>query len=186
MKGVAATGVAAVVITGAMTLFTSATVRAQFEKGDIELSFSSSFQKVKREHVEEVAWNLDLSCRIGYFVTDKLEIEPEFLFALYKDEDAGIVFSANIDYNFDPLGEEKKAVPFVLAGVGAANTFPLVSDLAAPGMDETVRLINLGAGFKVFMPKPISMRIEYRFQKYPSEVDYTYHQLLMGISVFLE
>ena len=46
-------------------------------------------------------------------------------------------------------------------------------------------IYNAGGGFKVFAPHPVILRLEYRLQNFSGDLDYLYHNVFFGISVFL-
>ena len=176
------------VFVGVLTVLISVeTVFAQIERGDKEFSIAASYMSMKYEDAEEAWWTANLAVRLGFLVTNNIEIEPEILFSKYKEEDAGFVLSGNLAYNFSPIGPEGNAVPFVLGGFGYSNTLIFVHNVASSSWDdEKWTVLNLGGGFKGFMSKPVALRVEYRFQKFSGDWDYTYHNIFLGISAFLK
>jgi hypothetical protein len=158
---------------------------AQTEKGDKELSIAASFMSRKFERADEAWHAINLATSIGIFVTDGFEIEPEILISKYKDEDMGIVLSGNLAYNFNT--SNGNPVPFILGGAGYANTIIFLPRAAYEGdEDDNWTVINGGAGLKIFISKPIALRLEYRFQKFLGDTDVTNHIIFFGVSVFLE
>jgi hypothetical protein len=158
---------------------------AQIEQGDKEFSIAASFMSRKVEDGE--SWTvLNIPIRIGYFVTKNVEIEPEILFTSWEDEDLGYVLSGNLAYNVILADQESKTVPFLFSGVGFSNTITYLPNFAWLGAeDETWTVLNVGGGIKFFLQKRAALRFEYRFQKFSGDWDYTYHNMLLGVSAFL-
>ena len=174
------------VFVGILTVLISVdTVFAQTERGDKEFSNSVSFMSVKYEHADEYMWVLNLATRLGFFVTKNIEVEPEIQFTKYKEEDAGVFFSGNIAYNFSLTSQEGRLVPFVLGGFGFSNATMIAPNIPYTSWeDKNWTVLNLGGGLKIFVPKPIALRLEYRFQNWFGNPNYTYHNIFFGISVF--
>lgn len=176
-----------------MLLLPVSTVFAQTDKGDWEFSVAGSFMSMKIEGVDESFASIRLAGRAGYFITKCFEIEPEIILGkidedLFGEAKWGYIFSCNLAYHFST---SSKTVPFVLAGVGISNTFPIFAKVVIFGSeDETWKLINAGAGIKVFLSKAVALRVEYRFQHYFGEKgmdnDFTCHFGMIGVSVFLK
>ncbi len=165
--------------------FPSQLLFAQTEKGDKELSIAASIVSRKFEGADEAWYAINLAASIGFFVTDGFEIEPEVLLSKYKEEDVGIVLSGNFAYNINTLNGNM--VPFILGGAGYANTSIFLPKVVYGGFeDDNWTVINGGAGIKIFMSRPIALRLEYRFQKFLGDRDITNHNIFFGISVFLE
>lgn len=148
----------------------------------IELSTSASFSSMKSKGASESFNLLNLSLRLGYFIYKGLELEPEFLFTIPDEsENTGYILLGNIAYNF---GISKNITPFVLAGFGVGNGaryFSIVWDL-----EETVTVLNLGAGIKYTVGNSAGLRFEYRFSHVMMEGDdyLNDHQFFLGISLF--
>jgi opacity protein-like surface antigen len=169
------------------TLISVETAFAQTERGDKELSIAASFMARKIEHDDQFWTAFNIPIRLGFLVTQNIEVEPEILFSKYEEEDAGFILSGNLAYNFNPTSPESKSVPFVLGGLGFSNTIMLFAPNAAwvGDKDENWTVLNLGGGIKMFMSKPVALRLEYRFQKFLGDSDITYHNIFLGVSVFL-
>lgn len=128
-----------------------------------QLSFSVSLQNVAIGDGKSSTSFL-LAPRIGFFVYEGLQIEPEGVLLL-GSADAAYMLNANLVYNFFGTG---KAVPFLLAGYGIANTIPVYNiPIYSPGF--TVGVLNLGAGIKAFVSDNVAFRGEYRYQKFSGE-----------------
>jgi len=165
-------------------------------KGDIEFSTVASLGvdrvKTKVEWIdhesEEVLTTIALSIpvRVGYFLTDNIEIEPEvnfiYLHMSYdgeSDSSKTALLLANVAYNF---ATPSQVMPFVLGGVG----------LMTEGESEFVW--NVGGGIKWFAANRVALRVEYRFIHFPlTTVGDTYykiteghtnHRIFVGISIF--
>jgi len=161
-------------------------ILCQIASGDKELSISASFMSREAESDNQAWTSFIFPVRVGFFVTDNIEIEPEILFSKFKNSDAGYIISGNIAYHFLPGNEKNNGVPFVFAGFGFANTIPFFPNIAYVGdSDETRTTLNAGAGLKVFISKPAAVRVEYRFQKFMNGENIYYHNVLVGISVFI-
>lgn len=147
-----------------------------------EFSASGSFSSMKGKGDSESLDILNLGLRLGYFVYKGLAIEPEFLFTIPDDsEDTGVLFVGNIAYNF---AASKNVVPFVLAGFGVGNGpryYSMIWDL-----DETVTVLDFGAGIKFVVGNSAGLRFEYRFSHVMMEDDdyINDHQIMLGISLF--
>ncbi len=183
-----------VFVVGLIVLIPTGTIFSQVAKGDKELSAAVSFAHAKFK--EDSFLSFRLAGRIGFFVSRNVEIEPELTIGklgddLFSEEDGlkmGYILSCNLAYHFTP---DKKTVPFILAGFGISNAMmPYFHNVVTAGMeDKTFKVINAGAGFKLFSGKCFAVRLEYRFQHFfegGGEFDfkYSYHYGLIGISVF--
>jgi len=147
-----------------------------------EFSASGSFSSMKSKDASESLDLLNLALRLGYFVYKGLEIEPEFLLTIPDEsENTGVLFMGNIAYNFGP---SKNVAPFVLAGFGVGNGaryFSIILDL-----EETVTVLDFGAGIKYVVGNSAGLRLEYRFSHVMMEGDdyINDHQIMLGISLF--
>jgi opacity protein-like surface antigen len=171
---------------------------AQPEKGQRELSFAAAFMAVNEEEGEtNTAFNL--SGRVGYYITNRFEFEPEMILSKYEDEDPGFVLSANFLYNVSSPGASSIS-PFLLAGVGWSNSLPFFNQMNFGDADRNYTVLNLGLGIKTFLSERSALRFGYRFQRFfaeevvfPHPYSYrrtydpsvSYHNLLFGLSVFL-
>ena len=124
----------------------------------------------------------------------------ELIYTKIEEIDPGYVASFNLSLNFSQLSVEMKAVPFLLAGAGFSNAQPIFQHFV-PGKDwrdVTFKIINVGAGLKLFLSKSVALRLEYRFQKfnagekeigfddwrYTEKIGSTMHHVYWGISAF--
>lgn len=177
-----------VFVVGLIVLIPAGIALAQVNKGDKELGVAASWATTKEKGASDSLWGYHLALRLGYFLTQNFEIEPEIIFAKFKDLDAGYILSANLAYHFNPAS---KNVFFVLGGIGISNTFiilPLPNVLWFGGIeDESWMVFNGGAGIKAFMSKTWALRVEYRFQYFSGDLfDLTNHYLMVGISGFFK
>jgi len=169
-----------------LVIIPAESVLSQIESGDKELSVSASFMSRKAENADEAWTSFIVAIRMGFFVTPNIEIEPEILFSDYKESDAGYIISGNLAYNFNPIDDQKKTVPFIFAGFGFSNTLAYLPNIAYIGQEDGSRtLINAGGGFKTFLASSVSLRIEYRYQNFMNDQNVVYHNVLLGISAFL-
>lgn len=131
---------------------------AQPEKGQRELSFAAAFMAVNEEEGEtNTAFNL--SGRVGYYMTNRFEFEPEMILSKYEDEDPGFVLSANFLYNVSSPGASRLS-PFLLAGFGWSNSLPLFNQMNFGDADRNYTVLNLGMGIKTFLGEWSALRFE--------------------------
>lgn len=139
-----------------------------------------------------------LAFRPGYYIVNGLAIEPEFQWYALARQSPRFPLSGNLSYNlFFP---NSRVIPFLLAGYGVSNSGPvLVPGVRFKVSDEmNVHVLNLGAGAKLFVGENVAFRSEYRFQRFSHTQEfsfpqlssttntvYQYHNLLVGISVFV-
>jgi len=178
-----------------IALTATASLAQPREERNHELSLSGSYQNYSSESSSGSSGAFLISPRLGFYVVQGLEIEPEFLVMLSSGSDPVYVLNGNISYNFLSAG---KTVPFILAGYGLANTVPFFG-VPLLRTDFTVGVLNLGAGIKAFVKEDIAVRVEYRFQvfsgegettisssfSYTHKVDITVHTVQFGISILL-
>jgi hypothetical protein len=158
----------------------------QIRPGEREFSLAASYSSRKFENDDESWTALNIAARAGFFMNRHVEIEPEILFSKYKEQDAGFILSGNIAYNFKSRGAEKTTIPFIMGGLGYANTLLFLPNIASSGAeDENWTVINAGGGVKLLISDPVAVRIEYRFQKFSGDEDATYHNVYIGFSMFL-
>lgn len=171
---------------GALIILTCfETAPADTEKGDVEISGSAAFMSKKSEYSSESLWSLHIATRLGVFITGNFEIEPEILLSKFKEEDVGYVLSGNLAYNLKVGEQESRIMPFVLAGIGYSNTIMYLPEITYIGSDSANWIVlNLGGGFKIFAAESVAFRLEYRFQQFYEDVDYTNHSIFIGISGF--
>ncbi len=159
----------------ALLLIVSSDASAQIERGDKELSVQMSFMSRSIEQSSSSFWALLLAARYGYFLGKYLELEPEIMFSILKDEDPGFVISANLAHNFSRSNPENKIVPFILGGLGISNTFMFLPNVPFVGQETSWTILNAGAGVKLFVSEQIAVRLEYRFQRFFASSDATDH-----------
>lgn len=181
----------------AMFLVMSSNLFAQKKtvKGQIELGgnfgFSSSSFSYKGES-EGTITAFSFSPRIGFFVINKFEIEPQIQFVSVSmkpeagetetETDFGGILS--LSYNFE---SGSNLVPFVFAGIGMqTHSITDVEDLKT-----TMIAPELGAGLKAFFSEKGALRAEVYYNHmtnaggYEDESANTFG-LRVGLSVFLK
>ena len=177
-------------------LFAAISLHAQPREGtNKELSFSGSYQNYSSEGTSSSTSAILISDRLGFFVVEGLELEPEILLMIQSAGDPIYVLNGNVAWNFISKG---KGMPFLLVGYGRANTIPIFNvPIAHTGFG--VNVLNIGGGVKVFLKEDIAMRLEYRFQKFSGqgatynfgygsfteEVNVRIHSVQFGISIML-
>jgi len=177
---------------------------SQINKGNWELSFSgdmgeqsSSTEVTGNNYHEEYDGTsenyLIFAIRAGYFVTNGLEIEPEFMETAVKNETPCFSLGGNAEYNFQM--NSRSVIPFILAGYGVSNAIPFSNVMFYnQSGDLKIGHWNLGAGIKILVSKSVGLRIEYRHQQYNYDEDQYgvsissklyYNKILFGMSLFL-
>ncbi len=153
-----------------MMILVAASLAAQpREEKNFELSLSGSYQYFSFGEGSDGSGAFLISPRLGVFIVEGLEFEPEVLLMFASERDPVYVLNGLLSYNFLSVG---KAVPFLLAGYGVANTVPFFN-VPLTSYDFSVGVVNAGAGVKVFLSEDIALRIEYRFQRFTGEGEYT-------------
>ena len=160
-----------------------------------EPSISGSYQNYSSGGSSESSGAFLISPRLGFFVVEGLELEPELLAMFGSGSDPVYMLNGNISYNFISGG---KGVPFLLIGYGLANTVP-VFNVPAIKTDFKVDVLNVGGGVKAFLREDIAIRFEYRYQKfsgqgetsiysyysYTQKIDTRIHTVQFGLSILL-
>ena len=159
-----------------------------------ELSLSGSYQNYSTGSSSSSSGAFLISPRLGFFVLGGLELEPEVVLMFSSGSEAAYMLNGNVSYNFISEG---KAVPFLLAGYGLANTVPFFN-VPLTRIGFSVDVLNLGGGVKAFLREDIAIRFEYRFQKFSGQRQSTYsgfsftqkvdmriHTVQFGLSVLL-
>jgi len=174
-------------------------------KGKVELSTAASLG-IDRVKIKE-EWNgneweealtittLSIPVRVGYFLTDNIEIEPEithtYMKYSYEDYSGSTTTSlllANVAFNFNTPSQ---VMPFVLGGVGLMTER---TSYDGESESESGFAWNVGGGIKWFVANRVALRIEYRFIHFPLTTvedtfykiteSHTNHRIFVGISIF--
>jgi len=176
----------AVIVLTVIFFFCTLMVSAQPSGKKWEFGVGFSYSNYKFSGDTESEYVLNLPIRAGYYVWKGLEIEPELMLTKFKGSDTGVVFNANLAYNFKTSGRLK---PFLLAGFGFGNGMP-VANLVEGDSSITATIINGGAGVKYLVGNSAAIRLEYRYThdhlKYEGgfSENLNIHQMLVGVSVF--
>jgi len=206
-----------VFLTGMMTFLGTAAF-SQIEKGAFELSVfgtAGSFkytdkttevttdpyagtQRITTGHSYDPQKYLMMFIRPGYYVFDNMAIEPELMWTAMDEMEPSLCISGNVSYHVTL--PKSSITPFVCAGYGIGNSIPFNYSLIFKMTDEMdVRLINVGAGLKAHLNDRVAFRVEYRYQQYSmeseysyssayysykstSEIDYDFHNVFFGLS----
>lgn len=168
----------------AIVLAASSSFAQPREGRNMELSLSGTFQKYSSETSYYYGYETDsedltaflVSPRLGFFVLEGLEIEPEILL-IVGETDPVYVLNGFVSYNFLSEGQ---GVPFLLVGYGIANTVPFFN-LPRNNTNFMVDVLNAGGGLKLFVKEDIAVRIEYRFQRFTGESGMAYHDLFFRL-----
>ncbi len=172
---------------------TSFVIAQPREGARTELGLSASYQNYSSGSSSGKGALL-LSPRVGFYVIEGLEIEPELLWMVAEGVEPTYMLNGNLSYNFKTEG---KAWPFILAGYGTANTVPFFNvPMFRSGF--SVGVLNLGAGLKYYVKEDVAIRMEYRYQKfsgeqtesyygfsYTSKIDMKLNTVQFGLSVLL-
>ena len=180
------------------TLIASTSLFAQpGENGkNVEMSISGSYQSYSNGGSSQSTSAFLLSPRVGVFVFEGLELEPEITALFPSSSEPVYCLNGNVSYNFK-IGMGN-GVPFLLVGYGIANTVP-VFNLPTFKSDFSFGVLNLGAGIKAFLSNDIAIRVEYRYQNFTGQstssmfgftsftqkVDARINTVQFGLSVFL-
>ncbi len=160
-------------------------------RGRIEVGLAISFSRASESGDDDSITLVNVPFRVGWMVTDRLELEGELLMSYldFGDDDggAGAIGAGHLLYHFPLSGN---AALFVLGGAGYGNAIEFVR-LAAK-QDENVAVYRVGAGLKAFFGPNAALRAEYRFTRYhggePEFRDPTRlndHKVLVGVSLWL-
>ncbi len=178
-----------------LTVLAASGLLAQPREGKhVELSLSGGYQHYSSDNSDGTSAFL-LSPRVGVFLIEGLELEPEFTLMTVSQRDPVYLVNGNVSYNFRTAG---KSVPFLLIGYGISNTVP-VFNVPMVKSDFSIGVLNLGAGVKIFITDDVAVRLEYRYQNftgesepfispyysYTSKVDVRLHTVQFGLSVLL-
>ena len=173
--------------------------QAQVPGGPVELSIGGSLQAVVFE--EETVHLMSIPMRVGVFLNPEVSLELEGILTGLDEELAeettwGYVVTGSLAYHILISGQVR---PFVLAGYGFSDSWPLAGVLASGDFeDTTLGVLNLGAGVKAMVGERAALRVEYRMQKFSgtyelpdfvgggdTDIDFTIHSTMFGVSLFL-
>jgi hypothetical protein len=188
----------AMLFIGVITLVGTLAHAQTLEGKKIELSISGSYQSSSFEAGSSsgsTSGAVYLMPRIGFFVSQGWEIEPEASIVLGSGS-SSYILNGNVSYNF-PV--RHKDLFFVLAGYGIANAVPLFNGvpIGYSGSSTAFGVLNLGGGIKVRATDDVAVRLEFRHQRFsgtqsavyvtgPSiAVSYVVNTVAFGFSVFL-
>jgi len=153
-------------------LLASSTIFAQPDQAKkTELSLSGFYQNISTNNSSNTFGAFLVSPRVGYFVTEGLELEPELTFAVVSQSDPMYQINGNLCYNFN---RSTQTIPFILVGYGIANTTPFLN-VPFDKIDFSVGVLNLGIGIKSYVSSDVAVRVEYRFQKYSGQGEENYY-----------
>ena len=160
-----------VILVVAMFFFMCSTVFAQTktEKGQIELGGNASLSvnsfSLDGNHDETIT-TFSLLPRVGYFVMNKLEIEPQLIIQSVTispeggDSHTQAIYGGilSVSYNFESASN---LIPFVFGGIGfLGNSFTGATDLKT-----SLILPSVGGGLKIFISEKGVLRTEAFYQR---------------------
>jgi opacity protein-like surface antigen len=161
--------------------------------GTIKTSFEWDSPYGSEKSEGEAESYVIMAFRPGYYITEEVVIEPEFIWTAQEEIKPGFAISANLAYNYNI--PNSPSTIFALIGYGLANGITISQRLLGRPSDELdISVFNIGAGVKIFISEPIAFRVEYRYQSFShedssgnftSETTTTFNTILMGFSVFL-
>jgi len=162
----------------AIALASACALSQPFPEKRVELSFSGGLQSISSGSGASSAVFL-LTPRVGYFALGGLEVEGEGTFAFAGGSDPAYMFNGILSYNFPLRG---RAVPFILAGYGVANSVPTFNVPLLSYSLAQLGVLNVGVGMKALLADNVAMRVEYRYQKFsgtqsPTTVDFLMYPL---------
>jgi outer membrane protein len=175
--------------------FSTLFAQTKTEKGKIELggsaAFSSNSFSFDGTHTGTIT-TFTLSPRIGYFVVNKLEIEPQLLvLSISATPEGGETNTASnfggllsLSYNFEG---GSNLVPFVFAGIGFLSN----SVTHATNLKTSMILPDAGVGLKAFVTDKGVLRAEAFYERTTNSggeeklTDNSFG-LRIGFSVFLK
>ena len=154
-----------------------------------EFGTSLNFVSLKTQNDEPAQGALNIPVRFGWFFWKGFELEPEFTISFpigAVTATTELLFLGNLTYNFKTA---KPLVPFIGAGAGVGSGIMLLGGVEGKGTGVTV--FDALCGVKALFGNVIGLRAEYRFNRYsynlilePEPIRGTYHQVMVGLSVF--
>jgi hypothetical protein len=172
---------------------------AQESTRPVELSVGGSLQAVVFEG--ETVHLMSIPMRVGVFLNPQVSLELEGILTgldeqLAEETTWGYVATGSFAYHIPVSGQVR---PFLLAGYGFSDSWPLASVLATGDFeDTTLGVLNAGAGVKAMVGERAALRVEYRMQKFSGswevpdyagggdvDIDFTIHSTMFGVSLFL-
>jgi opacity protein-like surface antigen len=161
--------------------------------GRIELGTAFSFSNTKESGDDESITILNVPVRVGWMLTDRLELEGELLMSHvdFGDDDSqtGVIGAGHLLHHFPVSGS---TALYLLGGAGYGNATDILG--IAAEMDENVAIYRGGAGLKTFFSPNAALRVEYRFTRshggqpdseFRDPVRLNDHKVLVGISLWL-
>lgn len=153
---------------------------------ELEFSTAAYFASSKLADTDDSTSILGIPVRLGYFFSDRLEIEGEVTLTHIFDtvDSTGITSSGRLAFH---LGDSS-VVPFLFAGGGVGNGVEIGN--AAIDTGETRLHWEVGGGIKAFVADPVAIRIDYRFARFTDTIDgflsnaVNTHRVLVGLSLF--
>lgn len=134
-------------------------------------SFSTAYKTKGYSSNTEGKLYLNTSLKIGYFIFEGLEIEPEVYSYILEKSKPSFLLNCNLAYNYHI--ERSNFYPFILAGYGVGNSLPFLATNAYLRTSDKfdIGVLNAGAGLKYFITTHVGIRIEYRYQKYKDNIE---------------
>jgi opacity protein-like surface antigen len=178
---------------------------AQFEKNNVELSFSGSMGswtvKVAPSYgsssQSQSYTYIYLTTVVDYYLIDGLSLEPEIGFYAIQQNSPSQSILMNLSYT-SRIPNSMIAL-FLRGGYGIGNAITVAPYGNSPWYTSdkwNVNLINAGAGVKILLNENVALRIEANYRRdsftqsattYSSSADFSYSDvaLLFGFSILL-
>jgi hypothetical protein len=156
--------------------------KAPFMQGDWELSMMGSVGSTtsKESYISTNYTSTDeiltqymfLSLTAGFFLLDRISIEPEISLLATGREKPAQSFLLNLSYTY-PLANTNTAI-FIRGGYGLGNGSSILMDSGIPirqtdGLD--IKIINAGAGVKFLIAQGAGLRIEVNYRQHTYSLD---------------
>lgn len=187
-----------------LLLFTYSNGRAQFKKGDVELSFfgtmgswTSSYSGPNFSSSTTEKY-LSINVTPGYYLADGLSVEPQLGLTWIERSKPSEYLLLNLSYTY--LLPESRVGVFAAAGYGIGNSeqYPMTNVAVQVSDKFNVGVLNMGVGAKFLISKDVLIRTElnYRADSWTEEYSNPYYSissdnkqsaisLLAGISILL-
>jgi hypothetical protein len=152
---------------------------AQFQKGDVELSFNGSLGSrstsvSSKGYDDSQSYNFFyLGVCPGFFIAPGLSVEPEIAYAAIQKQFPSWYLLGNLSYTYNIGGP--RVFPFLRAGYGVSNAIlPIPGVLASAKIskDMNVSVLNFGGGIKYQLAGSTFLRTEINYKRYNWTDDY--------------
>jgi hypothetical protein len=157
-----------------VSVFAAGLGRAQVEQGVVEASLDAAFATAPANSKGSTTF-LTVGGKLGYFVTDRIELAFQPSYIGNFDETRIGIFQGQVNYHLLP---ETLVVPFVGAqgGVGFVDI---------PGADlDVTGVVGGQLGVKAFVTEHVSVNFQVQYTTPPENTDRGLLGILLGLSYF--